>query len=117
MLTCICTRMHTRTQVEKGAGAAYLRFRKEAAACLAVGNDHFIYKDSDNLLGLIPPPDALLKLAQSLNPISLLSPHISVLSSYFKDPRIKAMFSFQVRIVLFCIHAHASSSLLSATRC
>jgi len=76
--------------VEPGAGAAFVRFLASARAALAASRP-IIEEDA----GLVGVARGALPMLGSVNPASLLRQHDAVLRGYFRDPRLRAMFTFQ----------------------
>ncbi|CAG9467515.1 unnamed protein product [Pedinophyceae sp. YPF-701] len=102
-------------KIEPGAGDAYLQWLRDAENSLKLGMENFIEVDADNLLGLLRL-DKLIPMVLKVSPIDLLSPHVSVLGSKFKDPRLKAMFTFQdLYVGLSPYNAPGVYSLLAGT--
>ncbi|KAK9823667.1 hypothetical protein WJX72_004529 [[Myrmecia] bisecta] len=100
---------------EAGAGAKYLAFLAQARAALEMGVDQFIDKDFTGWADLRRLP-GLLPLLTRINLLDLLGQHDSRLSCYFKDPRLRALFSFQdLYVGLSPYTAPAVFSLLAAT--
>ena len=89
-------------EVEAGAGDAYRKMIRSARTSLSVGVDAFIDRNFESLGDFLDPVrlvSLLPKLFQGgvFNPLSLLMPLDDWLRTYFKDPRIRALFTFQVR--------------------
>ena len=102
-------------RMEPGAGEAYDVWIRDAANSLKLGMENFIERDADNLLQLLRL-DKLIPMVLKVSPLNLLLPHINVLAQKFKDPRLKAMFTFQdLYVGLSPYNAPGVYSLLAGT--
>ncbi|WZN67000.1 phytoene desaturase [Chloropicon roscoffensis] len=107
--------------VEEGAGEAYSRMIRAARTALEVGNGAFIDRNFATLAEFVNPLRFLPLLPRLvdggiLNPLSLLRPLDGWLRGYFRDPRIRALFTFQTLYVgLSPYTAPSAFSLLAAT--
>lgn len=81
-------------QLEKGSGLKYLKFLEMAKSNLELGLPYFIDRDFSSLTDARGLLDLIPKLP-NINPFALLGPHDFVMRSFFKDPRIRAAFTFQ----------------------
>lgn len=79
---------------EAGAGSQYLRFLGQARAALRLGVPNFIEKDFTSVADLLRLPGLLPQLRGVSIP-QLLEPHERMLRRYFRDWRLRALFSFQ----------------------
>jgi phytoene desaturase (3,4-didehydrolycopene-forming) len=102
-------------RLEKGAGDSFFKFLAMARTHLDIGMPYFIdrafdeLKDAKNLFDLLP------KLS-SINPWQMLGPHDMVMRKFFKDPRLRAAFTFQdLYVGLSPGRAPAVFSLLAGT--
>ena len=101
--------------LETGAGSAYFKFLQMARSHLEMGLPYFIDRDFTELKDAKGLMDLLPKLS-SINPWRLLGPHDYVMSGFFKDPRIRAAFTFQdLYVGLSPRYAPAVFSLLAGT--
>ena len=107
--------------VEMGAGESFHRMMRSARAALEVGVDAFIDRNFETLLDFVNPVRLLPMLPKLVsagvtNPLSLLQPLDDWLRTYFDDPRIRALFTFQTLYVgLTPYSAPSAFSLLAAT--
>ncbi|GAQ81597.1 phytoene dehydrogenase [Klebsormidium nitens] len=101
--------------VEPGAAAAYLRFLANAKAAFDVGTKNFIEQDFRSFWDYANVP-RLLPLLGKVSPIELLGPHAARMATYFKDPRLRALVTFQdLYVGLSPRTAPGVFSLLAAT--
>lgn len=101
--------------LEPGAGAAYPEFLRMARSNLDMGLPNFIDRDFTELADARNLFDLLPKLS-SVNPWKLLGPHDRVMRGFFKDPRLRAAFTFQdLYVGLSPATAPAVFSLLAGT--
>ncbi|QDZ25418.1 phytoene desaturase [Chloropicon primus] len=107
--------------VERGAGDSFKRMLRSSRATLDVGVGAFIDRNFSNLGDFLNLPrlfSLLPRLFQGgiANPFSLLMPLDTWLKQYFKDPRIRSLFTFQTLYVgLSPFTAPSAFSLLAAT--
>jgi phytoene desaturase (3,4-didehydrolycopene-forming) len=80
--------------VEAGGGAAYLQFLAMARRHLDMGVPFFIERDYVELCDAAALAGLLPRLP-SVNPWQLLGPHDAVMRGFFRDPRLRAMLTFQ----------------------
>ncbi|GIL73546.1 hypothetical protein Vretimale_5240 [Volvox reticuliferus] len=105
--------------VEKGAGGQYLDWLAGARAALELGMEGFISRDAeglgDLLGGAIKDPE-LRSLLSSVGVAELLQNHHERMSRRFRDPRLRALFTFQdLYVGLTPYNAPGVYSLLAAT--
>ena len=101
--------------VEEGAGGAYLDWLGRARASLDYGVAAFIDKDANSLLDFVNP-GRVVPLALRVNPVDLLLSQHRQMSSYFKDKRLRALFTYQnLYVGLSPYNAPGVFSLLAAT--
>lgn len=101
--------------LETGAGAAYYQFLAMARSHLDMGLPNFIDRDFTELEDAKGLMDLLPQLS-SINPWRLLGPHDTVMRGFFKDPRLRAAFTFQdLYVGLSPRNAPAVFSLLAGT--
>lgn len=79
---------------EPGAGAQYKKFLRQARAALRMGFPNFIEKDFTTLSDVLRLPGLLPQLRGMSIP-QLLEPYERMLKRYFKDWRLRGLFSFQ----------------------
>jgi len=102
-------------RLEHGAGDSYRRFLSMARGHLELGVPYFIDRDFTELTDAKGLLDLLPQLS-SINPWQLLGPHDLVMRSFFKDPRLRAAFTFQdLYVGLTPASAPAVFSLLAGT--
>eukprot|EP00898_Chlorokybus_atmophyticus_P008712 jgi/Chlat1/8842/Chrsp91S00684 len=100
---------------EPGASAAYLRFLSAAKEALDAGLANFIERDFTSIMDYLNP-FRLLPLLKRLSPLELLGQHHAQVGNYFKDPRLRALFTFQdLYVGLSPYNAPGVFSLLAAT--
>jgi len=100
---------------EPGSGGKFIQWLGKARASLDLGVKAFIEQDSTSALDFVNP-NKILDLALAVNPLDLLLPQIRQMSGYFKEPKLKALFSFQQLYVgLSPYNAPGVFSLLAAT--
>ncbi|GAB4816450.1 hypothetical protein N2152v2_003496 [Parachlorella kessleri] len=103
-------------RVERGAGEAFRRFVAMARASLDMGMPNFIERDFNSLSDARALGAALLPLLPQINLLDLLAPHDARLKRFFRDPRLRAMFTFQdLYVGLTPYTAPAVFSLLAGT--
>mmetsp|Transcript_2580 Transcript_2580/g.3970 ORF Transcript_2580/g.3970 Transcript_2580/m.3970 type:complete len:583 (+) Transcript_2580:47-1795(+) len=78
--------------VEGGSFEGYLRYLADAAYNFREGMKHFIRKDFNSITDYLSDPAQKVPLAFKLKPFKS---HHDELGNFFKDPRLKAAFSFQ----------------------
>ena len=101
--------------VEEGAGGAYLDWLGRARASLDYGVAAFIDKDANSVLDFVNP-QRVVPLALRVNPVDLLLSQHRQMSSYFKDKRLRALFTYQnLYVGLSPYNAPGVFSLLAAT--
>ncbi|EFJ43214.1 hypothetical protein VOLCADRAFT_96696 [Volvox carteri f. nagariensis] len=105
--------------VEKGAGGQYLDWLASARAALELGMEGFISRDARGLGELVAgviKDEELRSLLTSVGLAELLGSHHSRMSRRFRDPRLKALFTFQdLYVGLTPYNAPGVYSLLAAT--
>ncbi len=106
---------------ERGAGQAFRRMLRSSRVALEVGLDAFIARNFETAGDFLNPLRFLPLLPKLLrggitNPLSLLAPLDGWLATFFRDPRIKALFTFQTLYVgLTPFNAPSAFALLAAT--
>ena len=101
--------------VEFGAGGRYIDWLGRARASLDYGVAAFIERDSSSILDFVDI-SRVGPLALSVNPLDLLLPQYNQMAKYFKDERLRALFSYQELYVgLSPYNAPGVFSLLAAT--
>jgi phytoene desaturase (3,4-didehydrolycopene-forming) len=102
-------------KLEPGAGASFFKFVAMAKSHLDIGMPYFIDRSFDELTNAKSLFDLLPKLS-SINPWQMLGPHDMVMRNFFKDPRLRAAFTFQdLYVGLTPGSAPAVFSLLAGT--
>ncbi|KAG7669378.1 hypothetical protein Ndes2526B_g05695 [Nannochloris sp. 'desiccata'] len=102
-------------ELEPGAGASFFKFLAMAKSHLDVGMPYFIDRSFDELKNAKNLFDLLPKLS-SINPWQMLGPHDMVMRKFFRDPRLRAAFTFQdLYVGLSPGSAPAVFSLLAGT--
>mmetsp|Transcript_32448 Transcript_32448/g.80057 ORF Transcript_32448/g.80057 Transcript_32448/m.80057 type:complete len:612 (+) Transcript_32448:58-1893(+) len=102
-------------EVEFGAGGRYIDWLGRARASLDYGVAAFIERDSNSILDFVDI-SRVGPLALAVNPIDLLLPQYQQMKKYFKDERLRALFSYQELYVgLSPYNAPGVFSLLAAT--
>jgi phytoene desaturase (3,4-didehydrolycopene-forming) len=102
-------------ELEPGAGAKFFQFLAMAKSHLDIGMPYFIDRSFDELKNAKNLFDLLPKLS-SINPWQMLGPHDVVMRKFFKDPRLRAAFTFQdLYVGLSPGSAPAVFSLLAGT--
>ena len=101
--------------VEEGAGGKYIDWLGRARASLDYGVAAFIEKDANSILDFVDL-SRVGPLALAVNPVDLLLPQFNQMAKYFKDERLRALFSYQELYVgLSPYNAPGVFSLLAAT--
>ena len=101
--------------IEPGAGGMFFDWLGRARSSLDLGVKAFIEQDSTSVLDFLNP-GRVLALALKVNPLELLLSQSWQMSNYFKQPKLKALFSFQELYVgLTPYNAPGVFSLLAAT--
>ena len=101
--------------VEFGAGGRYIDWLGRARASLDYGVAAFIERDANSILDFVDL-SRVGPLALAVNPIDLLLPQFNQMAKYFKDERLRALFSYQELYVgLSPYNAPGVFSLLAAT--
>ena len=80
--------------VEFGAGGRYIDWLGRARASLDYGVAAFIERDANSILDFVDL-SRVGPLALAVNPLDLLLPQFNQMAKYFKDPRLRALFSYQ----------------------
>lgn len=102
-------------QFEKGAGSKFLEWLAKARVTLDKGLQAFIEQDVRSVLDFIDPR-RVLEMALKVGPLELLQPQYAQMRKYFKDERLRALFSYQELYVgLSPYTAPGVFSLLAAT--
>ena len=102
-------------EVEFGAGGRYIDWLGRARASLDYGVAAFIERDANSILDFVDL-SRVGPLALAVNPIDLLLPQFNQMAKYFKDERLRALFSYQELYVgLSPYNAPGVFSLLAAT--
>eukprot|EP00899_Mesostigma_viride_P004237 jgi/Mesvir1/13814/Mv15968-RA.1 len=102
-------------EVEAGAGSQYLDFLAAAKATFDVSLPGFISRNFNSVMDYLNPA-YLAPLLRRVDPLKLLGQHNRVLAGYFKDPRLRALFSFQdLYVGLSPYEAPGVFSLLAGT--
>eukprot|EP00850_Spirogloea_muscicola_P008130 SM000042S15397 [mRNA] locus=s42:729144:733456:+ [translate_table: standard] len=102
-------------RIEPGCSSAYLRFLANAREALVKGTENFIERDFRSFWDYANLP-RLLPLLSKLSPFELLGQHHARMATYFKDPRLQALFTFQdLYVGLTPYSAPGVFSLLAAT--
>ncbi|KAI8467039.1 MAG: hypothetical protein J3K34DRAFT_387134 [Monoraphidium minutum] len=100
---------------EPGAGTEYVAWLADARRALVVGTENFIARDVEGW-GQLLDPARLLPLLGRVDALELLGQHDARLARRFKDPRIRALLSFQdLYVGLSPYTAPGVFSLLAAT--
>lgn len=100
---------------EPGSGEAFKRFIQMATASLNMGVPNFIDRDFTKLTDARVLRD-LLPMLPNINLLDLLGQHDGRLKQFFRDPRLRAMFTFQdLYVGLSPYTAPAVFSLLAGT--
>ena len=101
--------------VEEGAGGRYIDWLGRARASLDYGVAAFIEKDANSILDFVDLR-RVGPLALAVNPIDLLLPQFNQMAKYFKNEKLRALFSYQELYVgLSPYNAPGVFSLLAAT--
>ena len=101
--------------VEPGAGGRYIDWLGRARASLDYGVAAFIERDANSILDFVDL-SRVGPLALAVNPVDLLLPQFNQMAKYFKDERLRALFSYQELYVgLSPYNAPGVFSLLAAT--
>ncbi len=101
--------------VEEGAGGRYIDWLGRARASLDYGVAAFIEKDANSILDFVDLR-RVGPLALAVNPVDLLLPQFNQMAKYFKDEKLRALFSYQELYVgLSPYNAPGVFSLLAAT--
>jgi phytoene desaturase (3,4-didehydrolycopene-forming) len=101
--------------VEFGAGGKYIDWLGRARASLDYGVAAFIERDANSILDFVDL-SRVGPLALAVNPVDLLLPQFNQMAKYFKDERLRALFSYQELYVgLSPYNAPGVFSLLAAT--
>eukprot|EP00884_Botryococcus_braunii_P007059 jgi/Botrbrau1/16354/Bobra.178_1s0007.1 len=101
--------------MEPGAGGAYIDLLAAAQGALDLGFDAFVARDIEGLADLARLPALLPQLSRT-SLLDLLAPHASRVAARFRDPRLRALFTFQdLYVGLTPYTAPAVFSLLLAT--
>ena len=101
--------------VEEGAGGRYIDWLGRARASLDYGVAAFIEKDANSVLDFVDLR-RVGPLALAVNPIDLLLPQFNQMAKYFKNEKLRALFSYQELYVgLSPYNAPGVFSLLAAT--
>ena len=102
-------------EIEEGAGGRYIDWLGRARASLDYGVAAFIEKDANSILDFVDLR-RVGPLALAVNPIDLLLPQFMQMSKYFKNEKLRALFSYQELYVgLSPYNAPGVFSLLAAT--
>jgi len=102
-------------EIEPGAGGRFFDWLGRARSALDLGVAAFIEQDSTSVLDFLTP-SRVLELALKVNPLELLGSAHGQMSSYFRSPKLRALFSFQELYVgLSPYSAPGVFSLLAAT--
>eukprot|EP00854_Cymbomonas_tetramitiformis_P005552 gene5552-6735_t len=81
-------------ELEEGAGGKFIQWLGKARASLDLGVKAFIEKDSQSALDFVNLA-RVGPLALAVNPLELLLSQFWQMSQYFKNEKLKALFSFQ----------------------
>jgi phytoene desaturase (3,4-didehydrolycopene-forming) len=101
--------------VEEGAGGRYIDWLGRARASLDYGVAAFIEKDANSILDFVDLR-RVGPLALAVNPVDLLLPQFNQMAKYFKNEKLRALFSYQELYVgLSPYNAPGVFSLLAAT--
>ena len=101
--------------VEEGAGGKYIDWLGRARASLDYGVAAFIEKDANSILDFVDLR-RVGPLALAVNPVDLLLPQFNQMAKYFKNEKLRALFSYQELYVgLSPYNAPGVFSLLAAT--
>ena len=101
--------------VEEGAGGRYIDWLGRARASLDYGVAAFIEKDANSVLDFVDLR-RVGPLALAVNPVDLLLPQFNQMAKYFKNEKLRALFSYQELYVgLSPYNAPGVFSLLAAT--
>ena len=101
--------------IEPGAGGRYIDWLGRARASLDYGVAAFIERDANSILDFVDL-SRVGPLALAVNPLDLLLPQFNQMAKYFKDERLRALFSYQELYVgLSPYNAPGVFSLLAAT--
>lgn len=101
--------------IEEGAGGRYIDWLGRARASLDYGVAAFIERDANSILDFVDL-SRVGPLALAVNPLDLLLPQFNQMAKYFKDERLRALFSYQELYVgLSPYNAPGVFSLLAAT--
>jgi phytoene desaturase (3,4-didehydrolycopene-forming) len=101
--------------VEEGAGGRYIDWLGRARASLDYGVAAFIEKDANSILDFVDLR-RVGPLALAVNPVDLLLPQFNQMAKYFKNEKLRALFSYQELYVgLSPYNAPGVYSLLAAT--
>lgn len=102
-------------ELEPGAGGRFVEWLGKARVSLDLGVRAFIEQDCRSALDFVNPA-RVLELALKVNPVELLFSQFNQMGMYFKEPKLKALFSFQELYVgLSPYNAPGVFSLLAAT--
>lgn len=92
---CLFKLLHRHSRPSSSAGSRYIAWLKEATATLRASKG-IIQEDAESYLQVIR---SALPLLGQVSPLAMLAPYAWVLGSYFRDPRLVALLSFQVLYV------------------
>ncbi|KAG2492765.1 hypothetical protein HYH03_008930 [Edaphochlamys debaryana] len=105
--------------IEKGAGGQYLDWLASARAALELGVEGFIEKDAGSVTDLVAQAmkdEEMRSLLSAVGLTELLGNHHERMSKRFRDPRLRALFTFQdLYVGLSPYTAPGVYSLLAAT--
>ena len=102
-------------EVEPGAGGKYIDWLGRARASLDYGVAAFIERDANSILDFVDLT-RVGPLALAVNPVDLLLPQFNQMAKYFKNEKLRALFSYQELYVgLSPYNAPGVFSLLAAT--